>query len=518
MAAAWMIVPRRVLGQGLTPPSDLVNIAVVGFSGMGAVNAQAVMSQNIVAFCDVDEPLMKTRLDAWKRSLQPRREPARQTPPPPPRPATPPPPAIAWQRFGPSALQRAANERWQPQPREALMRRFVDEQLPRLKTYRDYREMLARQPDIDAVIVATPDHMHAPIASAAMAAGKHVYVQKPLCWSVAEARHLAAQAAANPKLVTQMGNQGHSSDVARRGQVYLASGVFGDVTEVHVWTNRPLAYWPQGVPRPRKFDGNWKQLGWSNRGVMDRLAHVLTNKVSSRAPRGLRWDLFLGAAPPVAYHPLYHPFNWRGWVDWGQGALGDMGAHLVDHPVWGLDLGWPAAVETISTPFNGLSYPVATMTHYEFPARGSRPPVKMTWYDGGFMPPRPPEMGDVKLEAGGGVLYVGTKGKMLQDSTGARPRLLPVELHDGAGPPPERLWRVPHQSHEMNWVNAIRGAETISCPFDYAARLTEIMLLGIVSLRAGTKLQYDGAAMRVTNHAAANDFLGRDYRPGFGLA
>jgi predicted dehydrogenase len=519
MAAAWMIVPRRVLGQGLTPPSDLVNIAVVGIHGMGAVNAQAVMSQNIVAICDVDEPLMKARLDAWKRSLQPRPAPRRQTPqPPPPRPATPPPPAIAWQRFGPSALQRAANERWQPQPREALMRRFVDEQRPRLKTYRDYREMLARQPDIDAVIVATPDHMHAPIASAAMAAGKHVYVQKPLCWSVAEARHLAAQAAANPTLVTQMGNQGHSSDDARRGQDYLASGVIGEVTEVHVWTNRPLAYWPQGVPRPKKFDGSWKELGWSNRGVMDRLAHVFTNKVSSRAPRGLRWDLFLGAAPPVAYHPLYHPFNWRGWVDWGQGALGDMGAHLVDHPVWGLELGLPASIETISTPFNGLSYPVATTTHYEFPSRGGRPPVKMTWYDGGFMPPRPPEMGEVKLESGGGVLYVGTKGKMLQDSTGARPRLLPVELHDSAGPPPERLWRVPHQSHEMNWVNAIRGSDTISCPFDYAAHLTEIMLLGIVALRAGTRLQYDGAAMRVTNHAAANDFLARDYRPGFGLA
>jgi predicted dehydrogenase len=519
MAAAWMIVPRRVLGQGFTPPSDLVNIAVVGIHGMGAVNAQNVMSQNIVAVCDVDEPLMNARLEAWKRSLEPRPAPPRQTAPlPPARPPAPPPPTLAWQRFGASDLQREADARWKPMAREAQTRRFVEEQLPRLKKHVDYREMLARQSDIDAVIIATPDHMHAPIASAAMAAGKHVYVQKPLCWSVAEARHLAAQAAKNPKLITQMGNQGHSADESRRGQDYLAAGVIGDISEVHVWTNRPLAYWPQGVPRPKKFDGNWKSLGWNNRGVTERLAHAFTNKVSSRTPRGLDWDLFLGAAPDVPYHPLYHPFNWRGWVDWGQGALGDMGAHLVDHPVWGLELGMPTSIETISTPFNGLSYPNATTTYYEFPARAGKPAVKMTWYDGGFMPARPAEMGDVKLEAGGGVLYVGTKGKMLQDSTGIRPRLLPVDLHNSSGPPPERLWRVPHQSHEMNWVNAIRGTDRASCPFDYAARLTEIMLLGVAALRAGTRLQYDGDGMRVTNHAAANALLTREYRAGFGLS
>jgi predicted dehydrogenase len=519
-SAAWMIVPRHVLGQGLTPPSDLVNIAIVGINGMGAVNAQAVMSQNIVAICDVDDALVDAKLEGWERSLRP-------APPPPPRqaprpqtqkPPAAPPPTLAWQRFGPSALQQAADAKWQTTPARAQLQRFVTEQMPRLKRYRDYREMLAQQKDLDALIIATPDHMHAPIASAAMAAGKHVYVQKPMCWSVAEARHLAAQAAANPKLITQMGNQGHSLDEARRGQDYLASGVIGDVAEVHVWTNRPLAYWPQGVPRPKKFDGDWKALGWNNRAVTERLAHVFTNKVNSRVPKGLHWDLFLGAAPDVDYHPLYHPFNWRGWVDWGQGALGDMGAHLVDHPVWGLNLGWPTSIETLSTPFNGLSYPNATTTYYEFPARDGKPAVKMTWYDGGFMPARPFEMGDVKLESGGGVLYIGTKGKMLQDSTGTRPRLLPVELHNSAGAPPERLPRVPHQAHEMNWVNAIRGTDAISCPFSYAAHLTEIMLLGVAALRAGTRLQYDGASMRVTNHATANDFLKREYRAGFGLA
>jgi predicted dehydrogenase len=234
-------------------------------------------------------------------------------------------------------------------------------------------------------------------------------------------------------------------------------------------------------------------------------------------PKGLHWDLFLGAAPDVDYHPLYHPFNWRGWVDWGQGALGDMGAHLVDHPVWGLKLGYPTTIETISTPFNGVSYPNATTTYYEFPARDGRPALKLTWYDGGFMPQRPPELADLRLEGTGGVLYIGTKGKMLQDNTGARPRLLPVELHNRLGAPPERLARVPNQAHEMNWVNAIRGTDTVSCPFSYAAHLTEIMLLGIAALRANAKLHYDGEAMRITNYPAANDLLTREYRKGFEL-
>ena len=516
-AAGFMIVPRHVLGQGVTPPSDKLNIAVVGIHGMGASNAQAVMSENIVAICDVDKDLLDGRLEAWRTSLEPRPpQPQRgggqrRQPPPPP-------PTLAWNEFGPSELQRAADERWSQTPGQARLQGFIEEQVPRLRRYEDYRGMLDQQRDLDAVIVATPDHMHAPIASAAMAAGKHVYVQKPMCWSVGEARHLARQAAANPKLVTQMGNQGHSTDDARRGQDYLAAGVIGDIREVHVWTNRPLAYWPQGIPRPQKFDGDWKSVGWGNNGVMRRLADAFTRNVKTKVPKGLHWDLFLGAAPEVEYHPIYHPFNWRGWVDWGQGALGDMGAHLVDHPVWGLKLGDPASIETISTPFNGVSYPNATTAFYVFPAREGMPPVKMTWYDGGFMPQRPVEMGDVKLEAGGGVLYVGTTGKMLQDNTGARPRLLPVELHNSAGAPPERMPRVPHQSHEMNWVNAIKGTDTISCAFSYAAHLTEIMLLGVAALRAGTRLEYDGPNMRVTNRAAANDFLTRNYRQGFGLS
>jgi predicted dehydrogenase len=517
-AVGLTIVPRHVLGQGLTPPSDTVNIAVVGINGMGASNAQAVMSQNIVAICDVDKTLADERLAAWRDSLKPRPAPAPGAAPAPRPPAAPAPATLDWENWGPSKLQREADAKWRPMPSRQGVQRFVDEQLPRLKRYEDYREMLAKQKDIDGVIVATPDHMHAPIASAAMAAGKHVYVQKPMCWSVHEARYLAKKAADNPKLITQMGNQGHSMDDARRGQDYIASGVIGDITEVHVWTNRPLGYWPQGVPRPQEFDGDWKKLGWGNPEIMKRLGDAFMKKVNTRVPKGLDWDLFLGCAQEVEYHPIYHPFNWRGWVDWGQGALGDMGAHIVDHPVWGLKLGHPTSIETVSTPFNGVSYPDATTTYYEFAARDGKPPVRMVWFDGGLLPPRPAEMGEVKFEGSGGVVYYGTKGKMLQDNTGSRPRLLPVDLHNSFGAPPEHTPRVPNQGHEMNWVNAIRGTDTISCPFSYASHLTEIMLLGIASLRAGTKLQYDGPNMRITNNASANSYLTRTYRKGFELA
>ncbi len=181
-------------------------------------------------------------------------------------------------------------------------------------------------------------------------------------------------------------------------------------------------------------------------------------------PEKLSWDLFLGVAPKVDYHPLYHPFNWRGWVDWGQGALGDMGAHLIDHPVWGLNLGLPTVIETTSTPFNGICYPNATRTDYEFPARKGMPPVRLVWYDGGLMPPRPEELGEERLNGEGGILYVGTKGKMLQNTYGKGPRLLPFEAHNSYGAPKEKLVRIPHESHEMNWVNAIKGKDEASSP------------------------------------------------------
>ena len=189
-----------------------------------------------------------------------------------------------------------------------------------------------------------------------------------------------------------------------------------------------------------------------------------------------------------------------------------MGAHLIDHSMWALNLGLPTSIETISTPFNGASYPNATFTYYEFPARGTMPPVKLTWYDGGLLPNRPVELGEEKLNKEGGALLIGSKGKLLHDTYGLKPRLLPKSLHDSFGKPPQKLPRIPGEHHELNWVDAAKGKTAASCPFEYAARLTEVMLLGVVALRAGTKIHYDADNMRITNAIGANDYLTRAYR------
>jgi len=500
--AAFTIVPRHVLGRGMQAPSDTVNIAAIGIGGRGGNDLSAVLSQNIVAFCDVDDTQVEKRFAAYKRqATESPSEGGRGNRPP--RPLSP--------------AQIAANQRRAATDEMADLRKFVDGPMTKVPRYKDYREMLEKQKDIDAIIIATPDHMHAAIASAAMDLGKHVYCEKPLCWSVKEARHLAAKAKSSPKLVTQMGNQGHSRDEARTGYEYITSGAIGDVREVHIWTNRPLGFWPQGIPRPAPLptEASDRPLLWNNRDIDLRLAAAMAGNYP--APPGLSWDLFLGAAPVVDYHPVYHPFNWRGWVDWGQGPLGDMGAHLIDHPFWSLKLGMPTSIETVSTPFNGVCYPHATMTHYQFPARGNMPPVKLTWYDGGFAPPKPEEIGDEKLNGEGGVLYIGSKGKMMQETYGLNPRLLPKSLQDSTSAPKAKLARIAHEEHQMNWIEAIKGKAEVSTPFEYATQLTEVMLLGIVSLRARSKILYDAANMRITNVAAANDLLGRDPRPGFEL-
>jgi predicted dehydrogenase len=504
--AGLTILPRHVFGRGFQAPSDTLNIATVGINGQGWQNTRALMSQNIVAICDVDESLLNASLARYKAALSQTGAPQQ-----------------AQRRAPLSKPQMDANARRPAQNNTENVRRFVDDQIPRLKRYKDYREMLDKQKDIDGIVVATPDHMHAVIASSAMDLGKHVYVQKPLCWSVQEARQLAAKAKTT-KVVTQMGNQGHSTDGARTGQEYLAAGAIGEIREVHVWTNRPLGYWPQGIPRPAPLPPADPQrpIRWNGPGVEARLAAALAGNYP--VPDGLSWDLFLGVAPVVEYHPIYHPFNWRGWVDWGQGALGDMGAHLIDHPFWALNLGMPTEIETISTPFNGATYPSATTTYYQFAARGNMPAVKLTWYDGGFNPPKPEEIGDEKLNGEGGVLYIGSKGKMLQDTYGLNPRLLPKSLHESYGTPKATLARIAHEEHEMNWAEAIKGKAEISSPFDYAARLIEVMLLGVVSLRAGGKIYYDEASGRVTNSVKTgnkvvdpNEFLTRNYREGWKL-
>jgi predicted dehydrogenase len=242
-------------------------------------------------------------------------------------------------------------------------------------------------------------------------------------------------------------------------------------------------------------------------------------------PEGLRWDLYLGpVAEDLPYHPVYHPFNWRGWTDFGVGALGDMGAHLIDHPVWALNLGYPSSIEATSTPWGGPSarpatYPLAMTVHYEFPARGDLPAVKLNWYDGGLMPPRPPQLpDDLALNREGGVLYVGTKGILIHETYGTKPQLFPAGLMEEAARVPQTMPRVT-VSHELNWVAACKKQGTTTSPFEYAAPLTETMLLGIVALRTGQgrKILYDGAAMSVTNIPEANQYLTREYRAGWGI-
>jgi len=497
-SAAAALVPRHVLGRGFTPPSDLLNIAGVGIGGMGRQNLINLSSQNIVALCDVDWGYADKGFERLDTDIQRLRDRLAN-------PSAPPPPGQSQAPFDPVKAKARLDS----------MIRLKNEHVPKAKRYKDYRGMLEKQKDIDAVLVATADHMHAPIALAAMELHKHVYVQKPLTWSVEEARKMA-RAAKETRVATQMGNQGHSLDDARLTVEYVWAGAIGEVREIHIWTNRPLGFWPQGIPRPEALKEPADKLRWNGQGVNERLAAAMAGNYP--VPDTLSWNLFLGAAAPnIDYHPIYHPFNWRGWVDWGVGAIGDMGAHLIDHSMWALNLGMPTSVETISTPFNGASYPHATMTFYEFPARGPLPPVKLTWYDGGLKPNKPEELGDEELSQEGGALLIGSKGKLLHETYGAHPRLLPKSLSDSFGKPPQKLPRIPGEAHEMNWVDACKGKTEASCPFEYAARLTEVMLLGVVALKAGKKIYYDGSNMRVTNLPQANDYLRREYRQGWSV-
>lgn len=494
-SAAVSLVPRHVLGRGFTPPSDMLNIACVGVGGMGRSNLINLASQNVVALCDVDWGYTDrnlSRLDTDVANLQAHIDHPDATP--------------ANGKPAPKIDSEKTKARL-----DAILH-LKNDLIPKAKRYSDYRKMLEQQKDIDAVVIATPDHMHAPIALACMDIGKHVYVQKPLTWSVDEARQLSKRAK-ETKLATQMGNQGHSLDDARTAVEDIWSGAIGDVREIHVWTDRPVGFWPQGVPRPRAASEPVDTLKWDPAGVNARLAAAMAGNYP--IPETLSWDLFLGVGPEVSYHPIYHPFNWRGWTDWGVGAIGDMGAHLLDVSMWGLNLGLPTSIETVSTPFNGASYPTATMTFYEFPARGAMPPVKLTWYDGGLLPKKPEEMGDEELIKEGGALLIGSKGKLMYNTYGANPRLLPKSLQDSVGKPPQKLARIEKEQHEMNWVDAAKGKTQACCPFEYAALLTEVMLLGVVSLRAGKKILYDSANMRVTNVPEANQYLSRTYRQGW---
>jgi predicted dehydrogenase len=425
--AAFTIVPRFVLGgRGYQAPSDKLNIACVGAGGQGRSDVKNVSTENIIALCDVDE-------------------------------------------------NRAAE---------------TFKEFPKAKQYKDFRVMLEKEKDIEAVTVTTPDHSHGVIAIMAMKMGKHVFVQKPLTHTIYEARKLA-EVAREEEVVTQMGNQGHAGEGARLINEWIWDGALGDVYEVHTWTNRPI--WPQGIGRPEEIPS---------------------------VPPLLDWDLWLGPAPWRPYHPAYVPFKWRGWWDYGTGALGDMGAHIIDQPFWALKLEYPDTIEASSTAFNDETYPLASIVTYQFPARDKMPPVKFMWYDGGISPPRPPELepGRKMGDGGGGVIFVGTKGKLMCSTYGNNPRIIPEPKMKEYELPEKTIPRSPGIHAE--WINACKGGPPTTSNFDYAGKLTETMLLANIAIRLAprnTVLKWDGPNMRVTNLDEANQYIHKEYREGWKL-
>ena len=368
----------------------------------------------------------------------------------------------------------------------------IFELCPRAKKYRDYRRMLEKQKDIDAVLIATPDHTHAVIAMAAMQLGKHVYVQKPITHSVYEARVLT-EAARKYKVATQMGNQGHSGEGVRLICEWIWDGAIGPVREVHAWTNRPV--WPQGIDRPTD---------------------------TPPVPAALAWDLWLGPAPYRPYHPAYTPFKWRGWWDFGCGALGDMACHVLDPVFWALKMRYPISVEACATKVNDETFPLASIVRYEFPARDGMPPVKLNWYDGGMKPARPEELEPARPleQAESNVLFIGDKGILRCGEYGDSPRLIPETKMREYKRPPKTIPRIPGGSdgHEKNWVQACKTGVPACSNFDYAGPFTETVVMGNLAIRyLGKRLDWDGENMKVTNVPEANEYVHRQYREGWSL-
>ena len=421
--AGLAIMPGFTYGFPKWPPSNKLNIAAVGVGGVGATNIKNCATENIVALCDTD----------WSYAAK------------------------------------------------------TFKNYPGARKFADYRRMFDEMGDkIDAVIVATPDHTHACVAAQAIKMGKHVYVQKPLTHSIYESRYL--QELANEyKVATQMGNQGNSGDGIRQTCEWIWDGAIGDVSEVHVWTNRPI--WPQGLERPTE---------------------------TPSTPPTMYWDNFIGPAPWRPYNPIYTPWNWRAWWDFGTGALGDMGCHIIDPAFWALKLGQPTTLQGSSTQVNTESAPVSEIVHYEFPDRGkigkiNLPPVKMTWYDGGLLPPRPEELDDGQImgDHNGGILFIGSKGKLMSGCYGMNPILLPGELDKEYKRPEPSIRRIENAmggGHEQDWIRACKESpesrvET-SSNFNYSAPLNEVVVMGNLAVRLQDlkrPLEWNGKKMEITN-------------------
>ena len=390
---------------------------------------------------------------------------------------------------------------------------------PNAKVYKDFREMLEKEKSLDAISISTPDHMHAPIASMAMKMGKHVYCQKPLTHSVFEARTLR-ELAKKHNVATQMGNQGSASDGLRRAVEIVHAGLIGPVRKAYVWTNRPV--WPQGRERPAGSDP---------------------------VPEGLDWDLWLGVAPQRPYKStwpgeagggrrgmVYHPFAWRGWQDFGTGALGDMACHTVNWPFRALKLGYPTEVEASSSGMNKEMYPSNSKIRFEFPAREGAPPLTLWWFDGGNVPPKEETADIVGLldkVSPSGCLLIGEKGQLFSPEDGDQDFRVFVKLkddkelvratdHEAVKSIPETEVRnafkgSPDERQHLEWIAACKGGKPGYSDFDKAAYLTEIILLGCVALRAGKKLEWDGPNMKAKNAPEAAQYVKREYRKGWAL-
>jgi predicted dehydrogenase len=438
---AFTILPGRVdAGQRTLSPNDKLNLGAIGVGGMGGSNLSRCETENIVALCDVDT------------------------------------------KFAAKTFAK----------------------YPKARQYRNYREMFDKQRDLDAVIVATPDHTHAVIAMAAMQRGIHVYVQKPLAHAVWEAR-LMTETARKHKVVTQMGNQGRSGEGLRLISEWVAAGVLGEVKEVHAWTNRPV--WPQGIEVGRPKD-------------------------TPPVPDTLDWNEWIGPAPMRPFSPEYHPGNWRAWWDFGTGSLGDLACHILDPVFAALELTYPVAVEGCistyweafwkqTTPKNEM-YPRSTIVRYTFPARKNLPAFNLTWWDGGLMPARPAEL-EVDRKMGdddGGVLLIGSKATLMAGCYGRGPRLIPETKMKDFTPPGKTLERVPNGEggHEQDWIRACKGGTPACSNFDYSGPLSEMVLMGNLAVRFPNRmLLWDGAGMRVTNDSEANAYVRREYREGWTL-
>ena len=355
---------------------------------------------------------------------------------------------------------------------------------PSAKTYTDFRRMLDAEKSIDAVIVGTPDHTHAEVALAAISLGKHVYCAKPMTRTVSECRRLV-RTAREAKVATQMSVQSCGSDDSLTTVEWVRAGAVGEVKEVHVWSDRPV--WPQALARPSE---------------------------TPAVPDTLDWKLWLGAAPPRPYHPIYHPFNWRGWTDFGTGGLGDMGCHTLHVILQAIDAGPVTAVSATSSIQMLPAYandadrnwtrsrkarfdetfPAASIVTWEF---GTRP--RVIWYDGGLKPPRPVDLPAGQHLGNDGILFVGSKGVLLSGFTG-KPRPVP-----GFDAPPKTLAR--SKGHYKEWIEAAKGGPPAMCEFGFGGRLTEIALLGCIAVRTGKHLTWDAEAGRFTNDADTNQFL-----------